>query len=150
MLKTFLARLRGETPEEAPMDESDTRTAVAALLVHAARVDDDYTDVERGLIEDILAYKYSMRAEDAKTLRQEGEEADDTSVDAFRFTHVIKTSLSEEERFAVLQALWSVVLSDEDRGEHEDALVRKLVDLMGMSSIDSAHARQKVEAAMRA
>ena len=149
MLKSFLERLKGDTPTIAPLDETDTRTAVAALLVHAARIDHDYSTEEAGLIDAILAQRYELAADDAAKLRVEGEAADDASVDTFRFTQLVKTGLPESERITLLEALWSVVLSDEDRDENEDALVRKLVELMGLTPHDSAHARQRIEAAMK-
>ncbi len=151
MLKSFLERLKGDTAASQPefLNESDARTAVAALLVHAAHVDDDYTDVERDLIGSILAHIYKLRSDEALSLRQEGEKAEEECVDTFRFTSLIKTNLPETDRLVVLEGLWSVILSDETRDPNEDALVRKLVEMMGLDPISSAHARQRVEAAMK-
>ncbi len=150
MLKSFLERLKGDASAEKPeyLNESDARTAVAALLVHAAHVDHDYTSVERDLISSILGHIYKLRGDEAATLREEGEQAETECADTFRFTHLIKTSLPEADRLVVLEGLWSVILSDETRDPNEDALVRKLVEMMGLEPIASAHARQRVEAAM--
>ncbi|ACT58845.1 tellurite resistance TerB family protein [Hirschia baltica] len=151
MLKSFLERLKGDTQASKPefLNESDARTAVAALLVHAAHVDQDYTDTERDLIASILAHIYKLRGEESVALRIEGEAAENECVDTFRFTNLIKTSLPESDRIIVLEGLWSVILSDEERHPNEDTLVRKLVEMLGLDPITSAHARQRVEAAMK-
>jgi uncharacterized tellurite resistance protein B-like protein len=150
MLKSFLARLKNEDEKQDNefLNESDARTAVAALLVHAARVDHNYTDEEKHLISAILAHIYSLRSDEAQKLLIEGETAETECADTFRFTHLIKTTLKEADRIKVLEGLWSVVLSDEERHANEDALVRKLVEMMGLTPHDSAYARQRVEAAM--
>ncbi len=150
MLKSFLERLKGDAQSAKPeyLNESDARTAVAALLVHAAHVDHEYTDTEQDLITSILAHIYKLRGDEALALRKEGEAAESECADTFRFTHLIKTSLPEGDRLVVLEGLWSVVLSDENRDPNEDALVRKLVEMMGLEPRDSAHARQRIEAAM--
>ena len=149
MLKSFLDRLTGNTPQETPATPEDERLAVAALLVHTARMDDEYTDDEKGLIEAILTHRYELSSADAKALLIDGEKADEASVDSFRFTQTIKDILPLEARHSVLEALWSVVLSDEARDPSEDALMRKLADFLGLSPHDSTHARMRIENAMK-
>ncbi len=148
MLQSFINRLTSKEEDTTLLNESDARTAVAALLVHVAKIDENYTQTEQHLIEAILAHRYELADADASALRIEGEEAETQSVDNFRFTQVIKSGLEENERMTVLEAMWSVVLSDEERDDKEDNLVRRLVEMLGLSPHDSAHARQRVEAAM--
>ena len=147
MLKSFLDRLNGQSPT-AP-DPTDERTAVAALLVNAARVDQDYTDTEKGLIEAILAHRCEMAPADAEALRLEGEEAEAAAVDNFRFGQVIRDSLPEPDRVPVVEALWSVVLSDETRDAQENEIVRRVVKILDIEPRESVLARQRVEAAMK-
>jgi len=49
-----------------------------------------------------------------------------------------------EDRRAVVEAAWSVVLADGQRADEEDALLRLVASLLGVSDMDSARARQKV------
>ena len=146
MLKSFIQSLKGETPQnEAP----DPKTAVAALLVHAARADDDYTETEEGLIEAILMHLYSLRPSEAETLLKDGEAADDAAVDNFRFGQVVRDNLPEADRIIVLEGLWSVVLSDETRDPNENEIVRRVAKMLDIEARDSVEARQRVEAAMK-
>ncbi len=147
MLKSFLSRLNGDTSEPASAD--DERTAVAALLVHVARIDDDYTSEEQGLIEAILMHRYDVDAAASASLRREGEQADDASVDAFRFTQAVRGSLAVEQRIPVIEALWSVVLSDGRKDVEESELIRRVVKMLDLDVRDSVHARQRIEQAMK-
>lgn len=146
MLNSFLQSLKGEAPaSETP----DPKTAVAALLVHAARSDEDYTETEEDLIEAILAHLYNLRADEAENLRKDGETADETAVDNFRFGQVIRDNLPESDRITVIEGLWSVVLSDETRDPNENEMVRRVVKMLDVEPRESVLARQRVETAMK-
>ncbi|MGE0294187.1 MAG: TerB family tellurite resistance protein [Hyphomonadaceae bacterium] len=126
------------------MDEQ--RIAVSALLVIAARADHDYADAEREQIDRVLGQRYGISAEAAAALRAEGEAAEAASSDLYRFTSLVKKGVPHEERAAVIEALWRVVLADGRREMHEEALLRRITDLLGLDSRDSVEARRRAEA----
>lgn len=125
----------------------DPQRAVAALLVEAAHVDGTFDDGERAMVDQMLAALFHLDVAGAARLRAEGEAAQVDAPDLVRFTRVVKTTLDEAERAAVVEALWSVVLSDGERHPREDALLRRLAPLLAVSDHDSARARQRVLAA---
>lgn len=145
MLASLLRRLAGRLEADGPLPEDDVRTAIAALLVIAAHADGIYAEAERAQIEAVLAARYGLDAAGAAALRAEGEAAETEAADLFRFTNLIKQSVPLEERTAVIEALWRVVLADREREAHEDALLRRLTDLLGLDPRDSVLARQRVE-----
>lgn len=118
--------------------------AVAALLVEAAHVDGRYEIAERALVGRLLAAMFGLDAAAAEALRAGGEADQAAAPDLVRFTRIVKTLLDEHERVRVIEALWSVVLSDGHRDPREDALLRSLAPLLGVSDRDSAFARQRV------
>lgn len=138
----FLRRLF-LTPEGA-LPPSDARTAIAAVLVMAARSDGTYEQGERAIIEDVLARRFGLGPAEAAALRGEGEAVEAEAVDLFQFTRAIKLAVPIEDRVALVEALWRVVLADGSRDPHEDALMRQLVDRLGLTARDSAEARQRV------
>jgi uncharacterized tellurite resistance protein B-like protein len=142
MLDVF-RKLLFEAPDEAP-DVPSPQRAVAALLVEAAQSDGTFEDEERRVIDTFLAKAFDLDARAATALRAEGEVAQANASDLVQFTRVIKTALDEQERVAVLEALWEIVLSDGSRHPREDQLLRRLAPLLGVSDRDSAHARQRV------
>jgi uncharacterized tellurite resistance protein B-like protein len=141
----FLKKLLGAA-DPASLPPQDARTAIAAVLVMAARADAVYADEEKAMIDAVLAARYGLTVEAAAELRAEGEDAEAQSVDLFRFTQAIKAAVPYDDRSAVLEAVWRVVLSDDDRDPMEDSLMRGLADRLGLTDRDSALARQKVSA----
>lgn len=139
----FLRRLLLSTGH-TDLQPDDARTAIAAVLVMAARADDAYEDAEKAVIDGVLAKRFSLPAAQAAQLRAEGEEVEREAIDLYQFTRAIKTAVPFEERVAIVEALWSVVLADGSRDPQEEALMRQLVDRLGLSSMDSALARQRV------
>jgi uncharacterized tellurite resistance protein B-like protein len=145
MLANLLKRLSGA--DETPLAPDETRVAVAALLVLAANADHDYSDVERERIEHVLADRFALSAEQAAKLRAEGEAAEQASMDMYKFTSLIKRLIPYEERASVLEAMWRVVIADAVRDMHEETLMRRVTDLLGLDPRESIEARRRVEGA---
>ncbi len=141
----FLKKLL-EAPAGAPAPREPTE-AVAALMVEAARADGEFDAGERATIERFLGELFGLDAEAARAACAAGEAAQAEAADLVQFTRVVKTGLSDEERVALLEALWSVVFADGERDPHEDALMRKLAPLIAMTDRESAEARRRVLAA---
>jgi len=145
MFADFLKRLT--EPDPAPLPDTDARLALSALLVRLARSDGDYAAEEVARIDRILARRYGLSPFEAAALRREAEALEGEAPDTVRFTRAIKDAVPYEEREAVIEALWDVVLADGERDHEEDALLRLVANLLGVNDRDSALARQRVEAA---
>ena len=143
MFADFLRRLTAPDPE--PLPDPDARLALTALLVRIARSDGDYAEVEVSKIDRISQRRYGLSPFEATQLRQEAEALEAEAPDNVRFTRAIKDAVAYEEREAVVEALWAVVLADGRRDHEEDALVRLTANLLGVNDRDSALARQRVE-----
>lgn len=143
MFADFLKRLTQPDPEALP--DEDARLALTALLVRIARSDNDYSDREKERIDQITARRYDLGPGATAALRSEAEALEAEAPDTVRFTRAIKDAVPYEERRAVVQALWQVVLADGERAKEEDALVRMVTNFLGVSDRDSALARQAVD-----
>ena len=142
MFADLLKRLTAPAPE--PLDDGDARLALTALLVRIARTDGDYALEEARQIEQVTAQRYGLTAVEAATLRQQGETLESEAPDTVRFTRAIKDAVPLDERIAVIEAMWQVVLADGQRDAEEDALLRLAASLLGINDRDSAMARQRV------
>jgi uncharacterized tellurite resistance protein B-like protein len=145
MLADLMRRLAGRPEDDAVLPGEDQRIAVAALLVIAAHADHDYAEAERAQIDHVLAQRYGLSAAAAAALRAQGEAAEAAASDLYRFTALVKKGVPHEERHAVLEAMWRVVLADDHREMHEEALMRRITDLLGLDSRDSVQARQRAQ-----
>lgn len=143
MFADFLSRLI--RPEPAPLDQADARLALTALLVRLARSDGHYSADEVARIERIAGARYGLDAGGAHALREAAEQLESEAPDTVRFTRAIKDAVPYEDRVGVIEALWEVALADGGRDQEEDALVRLVSNLLGVSDMDSAKARQRVD-----
>jgi len=133
-------------PEPAPLPELDAKLALAALLVRIAKSDGNYDVSELARIDKILAERHGISPVDAAKMRADAEKLEAEAPDTVRFTRAIKDGVPYEDREAVIEALWAVVLADGVRDHEEDALLRLAANLLGVNDRDSALARQRVEA----
>ncbi|MDQ2092502.1 tellurite resistance TerB family protein [Rhodalgimonas zhirmunskyi] len=145
MFADFLKKLTG--PNTAPLPDEDARLALCALLVRLARADGEYATVEMAQIDRVLARRYALSPFEAAALRTEAEGVEAEAPDTVRFTRAIKDAVPHDDRLAVLEAMWSVVLADGERDMLEDSNMRMIANLLGINDRDSALARQKAEGA---
>lgn len=142
MFGEFLKRLTA--PEPAPFVDDDARLALTALLVRVARSDGVYDADERARIDAISRGRYGLGPDAAAALRADAEQLEGEAPDTVRFTRAIKDAVAYEDRLGVIEALWQVVLADGERAKEEDALMRLVANLLGVTDRDSAIARQRV------
>lgn len=131
-------------PQPAPLPDTDARLAMTALLVRVARSDNHYSAEEKAHIHDIVQARYALSTSDADMLMAEAETLEAEAPDTIRFTRAINLAVPYDERLAVIEALWQVVLADGTRAKEEDALLRLVANLLGISDPDSARARMRV------
>lgn len=143
MFADFLNRLTAPEPE--PLVDADARLALTALLVRVARSDNDYAVDEAQMITSIAKARYGLDAAGADALRRDAEALEAEAPDTVRFTRAIKDAVPYDARLAVIEALWQVVLADGKRSDSENALLRLVASLLGVSDPDSGMARKRVE-----
>lgn len=144
MFADFLKRLT--QPNPATLPDSDARLALSALLVRVARADGQFDSGERALILSILQTRYDLAAAVASDLLQQAEILESEAPDTVRFTRAIKDAVAFDDRTAIIESLWQVVLADGKRDDAEDSLLRMVANFLGINDRDSALARQRVEA----
>ncbi|MBU2961780.1 TerB family tellurite resistance protein [Citreicella sp. C3M06] len=142
MFADFLRRLTEPGPTRLP--DTDARLALTALLVRVARADETYDAAESARIDRIVAQRYGLSPFEASKLRGEAEALEAEAPDTVRFTRAIKDAVDYQHRIGVIEALWQVVLADGVREAEEDALLRLVSNLLGISDVDSAMARKRV------
>lgn len=141
MFQSLLRRLAAPASER--LDQPDARLALAALLVRLARTDGLYSAEEVERIDRVLAQRHGLNAFEAADLRRAAEDLEGAAPDTVRFTRAIKAAVSLQDRADLMQAMWSVVMADGLRDDQEDVLMRLVANLLGLSDVESARARQK-------
>ena len=145
MFGDLLRQLLAPAPHRLP--EPDARLALAALLVRVARSDGLYAAEEVERIDRVLVHRHGLDPFAAAKLRSDAEALEAEAPDTVRFTRALKDAVALEDRAELMVALWSVALADGLREAQEDRLMRLVANLLGLTDVDSALARQKAERA---
>jgi uncharacterized tellurite resistance protein B-like protein len=103
-------------------------TGIAALLIHAAKIDENYTDKEHKLILDFLNF-FEKDKKIADEIFKEAENLEKNSNQLLNFTNIIKKN-SLESKSIVVKELWKIILSDNETDEYESNLVRRICGLI--------------------
>lgn len=148
MFRNLLSRLFDDDSASA-LTSADAEVAIVALLVRVARADDIYRAAERERIDAILCRR-GLSPDAAADRRAAAEMIEAEAPDTVRFTRAIKERVSLEDRVEVIAAMWEIALADGERSADEEATIRMAAQLMGVSDVDSARARQRVQGGNRA
>jgi uncharacterized tellurite resistance protein B-like protein len=136
----FLTGRKAPTHLDRP---DELELAVAALLIEAARMDDQFDAAERATIERVLEDRFDLSREDVRSLMESAEEAVRQSTQYFPFTREIVQRISHEDRAHILEMMWEVAYADGVLDPHEDALLRRIAGLIHVSDQERGLARQR-------
>tara|TARA_Y100000816_G_C25795001_1_gene416500 strand:+ start:47 stop:439 length:393 start_codon:yes stop_codon:yes gene_type:complete len=100
---------------------------ITALLVHAAKIDEIYSEHEKTLIKDFV--KSYLTDENPSTILKEAEEIEKNSNQLLSFTSVVKQN-SIEVKKDILKHLWKVIISDNTVDQYESNLMRRICGLI--------------------
>ena len=102
-------------------------TAISALLVHAAKIDEIYTDQEKKLIKNFI--KSYLKDEEINETLKKAEEIENNSNQLLNFTNIIKKE-SMDFKKDIIEHLWRVVISDKTVDQYESNLMRRICGLI--------------------
>ena len=102
-------------------------TAISALLVHAAKIDEIYTDQEKKLIKNFI--KSYLKDEEINETLKKAEEIENNSNQLLNFTNIIKKE-SMDFKKNIIEHLWRVVISDKTVDQYESNLIRRICGLI--------------------
>ena len=101
--------------------------SISALLVHAAKIDEIYTDQEKKLIKNFI--KSYLKDEEINETLKKAEEIENNSNQLLNFTNIIKKE-SMDFKKDIIEHLWRVVISDNTVDQYESNLIRRICGLI--------------------
>ena len=121
---------------------------ITALLIHAAKIDDNYTDVEKEIIKKALISLNAITLNEAEELLKKAEKIEQESNQIVAFTREIKKN-SMEFRLKIIEILWKIVYSDGSSDSYESNLIRRVCGLLYISDRDSGLIKLKVKNSLK-
>ena len=117
---------------------------VAALLIHAAKIDEDYTDKEKEIIKKEIANLYEITFNEAEELVKKAEKKEQESNQIVEFTKEVKKR-PMKFRHKIIEILWKIVYSDRTNDMYESNLIRRVCGLLYVSDKESGEIKLKVQ-----
>ena len=116
--------------------------AVTCLLIHSARIDENYTDKEKKIIKNAII-EMGAKPEEIDKIMRDAEEKEKDSNQILDFTREVK-NISEDDKKIIIEALWDIIYSDEDADMYETNLMRRLSGLLYLDSKTVGDIKEKV------
>ena len=101
---------------------------IAALLIHAAKIDENYSEKEKEIIEQTLL-KIGANNQDIQNIITEGKTMEENAIQILDFTKEVK-NMDEKNKIKIVETLWQIIYSNKEADMYETNLMRRLAGLM--------------------
>ena len=116
---------------------------VGALLIHTAKIDENYTNKEEEIIKKTLL-ELGVKKENLSSTIKDAKIIEENSNQILEFTREVK-NLSESEKIKIIEALWSIIYSNKDADLYETNLMRRLAGLLYIDSKVMGDIKNKIK-----
>ena len=114
---------------------------ISALLVHAAKIDEIYSEHEKSLVKNFI--KSYLKDDDTNKILEKAEETENNSNQLLNYTNIIKEN-SIEVKKDIIEHLWKVIISDNTVDQYESNLMRRICGLIYFSDKECAEIKLKL------
>ena len=121
--------------------DKESVIGISALLVHAANIDEIYSDHEKNLIKDFI--KSYLKDEDANEILGKAENIEKNSNQLLNYTNIIKQNPTDVKK-NIIEHLWRVIISDNTVDQYESNLMRRICGLIYFSDKECAELKLKL------
>ena len=118
-------------------------TSIAALLIHSAKIDENFTEKERVIIKNALI-EMGAEQNNIDEIIRDAEVKEKDSNQILEFTKEVKNKSIEEKKI-VIEALWTIIYSDEQADMYETNLMRRLSGLLYLDSKVVGDIKEKIK-----
>tara|TARA_B100002052_G_scaffold225635_1_gene207836 strand:+ start:1565 stop:1978 length:414 start_codon:yes stop_codon:yes gene_type:complete len=113
-------------------DKNDNFVKVSALLIHAAKIDENYSEKEEEIIKKTLL-EIGANSNDLNKIIEKGKQAEENSNQILTFTKEVK-SMEEKKKIKIIESLWTIIYSNNEADIYETGLMRRLAGLLYIDS----------------
>ena len=121
--------------------EKNQLIGISALLVHAAKADDNYTDQEKKIIKNFILSQGTE--EDIQSILDNAEKIEADSNQLLSFTKIIKDN-TDSCKFNIIEQLWKILISDNKVDQYESNLMRRICGLIYFSDKQSGEIKMRL------
>ena len=129
--------------EKNSINESISYSNIAALLIHAAKIDENYEDREKEIIKKTL-FELGAESSNLDKLISDATIIEENSNQILDFTREIKNS-TESNKIRIIEALWKIIYSDNNADAYEANLMRRLAGLLYIDNQTMGNIKDKIK-----
>ena len=118
-------------------------TKVCALMIHAAKIDENYTDIEEKIIKETLV-ELGLEKNQTTVIINDAKKIEENSNQILDFTREVK-NMHEQDKNKIVEALWSIIYSNKDADLYETNLMRRLAGLLYIDTKTMGDIKEKVK-----
>ena len=124
-------------------DEVNDLVKIAALLIHAASIDENYTKQEENIIKQTLV-EIGANKENLEKILNDAKEIEKNAIQILDFTKKVK-NMSHENKIMIIESLWKIIYSNNDADIYETNLMRRLAGLLYIDSKTMGDIKDKIK-----
>ena len=128
---------------EKNKNSNDNFIKIAALLIHAAKIDQDYTNLEKKIIEQTII-DFGAKEDDLEFIMKEAKKIEENSNQILDFTKEVK-SLENEKKIRIIETLWKIIYSNKEADIYETNLMRRLGGLLYIDNKTLGDIKEKIK-----
>ena len=129
--------------EKNTVSDNKTFSNIAALLIHVAKIDENYEEKEKEIIKKTLM-ELGAEKSDIDKLVSEAAVIEENSNQILNFTREVKNA-SESDKIRIIESLWKIIYSDNSADIYEANLMRRLAGLLYIDSKTMGDLKEKVK-----
>ncbi len=115
---------------------------IAALLIHAAKIDENYSNIEEKIIRQALL-EFGANNENINEIIKVGHDIENNSNQILEFTKEVKI-MSEKDKIKIIEKLWKIIFSNKEADMYETNLMRRLEGLLYIDSKIIGNIKEKI------
>ena len=124
-------------------EESSYLVKIAALLIHAAKIDEKYSNEEEEIIKKTLL-ELGVNKDELNTLMIKAKQTEENTNQILDFTREIK-NMNEKDKVKIVKSLWRIIYSNKDADMYETNLMRRLSGLLYIDSKTMGYIKEQIK-----
>ena len=123
-------------------NQNNDLTKIAALLIHAAKIDENFTIEEEKIIEETML-NLGANQENVKQIIIESKKIEDKANQILEFTKEVK-NMKKNDKIIIIETLWRIIYSNKDANIYETSLMRRLAGLLYIDNKTMGDIKEKI------
>jgi len=124
-------------------DSKEDLVKIAALLIHAAKIDENYSLEEKEIIKKTLL-EFGIEEENLESVIKKAENIESNSVQILDYTKEVK-SMGDDEKIKIVETLWRIIYSNNNADIYEANLMRRLEGLLYIDNKIMGNIKNKIK-----